>query len=338
MAAAPAAAGGAAAAGGGVGGDAPPQPTWWEECQAAAAAERAARAAATLAASMAARRVMPALPTEVWALIMDRAASCRCAQGWPFLGMPYSADGISRVGFGIFRDGRSPPACWRLTLLQRLISCTLCSIHVIKCIFSYRYTRDAAALACLCRAAAAAPPTSKWHSAVRIGLSGAVLEPSSGTFDVTVAPGEDVQATVNRCPPGGCVLLQPGTHTGPLVLVADKVVHVFGRGSATLQSATRTVLTSSADAATVDGLILRREAGDVNHYCVKIKSGRLRLQACDITNTSHVCIGIEGGADPVVILCKYVGGFSLPPRLSILFLSDVDAGPLWKPLKRINTD
>ena len=172
--------------------------------------------------------------------------------------------------------------------------------------YPYVVRRDAAALACLCKAASDASSSSKWHSAVRVSLSGAVIEPASGTIDVTVAPGEDVQAAVDRCPPGGCVLLLPGMHAGPLVLVADKEVHVFGRGRATLQTADGDVLVSSAATSTVDGLFLRREAGGGEDYCVWIKSGRLRLQACDITSASLACIAIEGGADPTVAMCKYV--------------------------------
>jgi len=61
-------------------------------------------------------------------------------------------------------------------------------------------------------------------------------------FDVTVAPGTNVQAAVRACPPGGSVLLLPGTHEGPLRLEADKEVHIFGRGLATLRSATGTVV------------------------------------------------------------------------------------------------
>ena len=64
------------------GGDGPggaPHADRWEEWQAAEAAERAARASAELAAIVASRRVPPALPTEVWVLVMDRAESCRCA-------------------------------------------------------------------------------------------------------------------------------------------------------------------------------------------------------------------------------------------------------------------
>ena len=55
-------------------------------------------------------------------------------------------------------------------------------------------------------------------------------EPASGAFDVTVAPGEDAQAAVGRCPPKGCVLLLPGTHDGPLAQLPVEEVHVFGRG------------------------------------------------------------------------------------------------------------
>ena len=175
--------------------------------------------------------------------------------------------------------------------------------------------RDAAALACSLRVARDAYPQSKWPRKVRIGLSGAVLEPASGTFDVTVPTGEDVQAAVDACPRGGCVLLLPGTYDGPLLLEADQVVHVFGRGRATLRAAEGSVLTSEAAEATCDGLIVRREevanlvegevegaetAGD----SVWIRRGRMRLQACDLFNASEACLKIEGGADPFVSSCK----------------------------------
>ena len=62
------------------GGDAPLSDLW-DEWQQTAAAERAARAAASLSALITSRLVPPALPTEVWVLVMDRAESCRCAPG-----------------------------------------------------------------------------------------------------------------------------------------------------------------------------------------------------------------------------------------------------------------
>ena len=167
--------------------------------------------------------------------------------------------------------------------------------------------RDAAALACVCRAATAAALASKWPRTVRIGPGGHVLEPASGTFDVTVAPGEGVQAAVNRCPPGGSVLLLPGTHAGPLVLPTGKEVHVFGRGRATILTAQGFVVTSDSAVATLDGLVIRREAGGYGGRGVFIEGGALRLQACDITSASEssFCVFIQGG-DPVLASCTCV--------------------------------
>ena len=147
------------------------------------------------------------------------------------------------------------------------------------------------------------------------------LEPVSGAFDVTVAPGDDVQAAIDRCPPGGCVLLLPGTHEGPLVLgpreaangggapvqVADKEVHVFGRGRATLRAATgESVLTCRAATATCDGLVVRQEAAagvpddDELSFGVTMEGSASRLQACDLSSTSGPCVYITDGKDPVV--------------------------------------
>ena len=159
-------------------------------------------------------------------------------------------------------------------------------------------------------------------------------------FDVTVPPGEDLQVAVDRCPPGGSVLLLPGTHEGPLVLgrrekgwgeedgegegeeggekekasdarkggppPVDKEVHIFGRGLATLRTSGSTVVSSTAARSTVDGLIIRLEDSTpyVIIHCLSIRGGRLRLQACDISSGSG--IEIDGGADPVVINCKCV--------------------------------
>ena len=165
--------------------------------------------------------------------------------------------------------------------------------------------RDAAAFACVCKDAAAAAPASKWHAAVRIGRGGAVLEPASGTGDVTVAPDKGVQAAVRRCPRGGSVLLLPGTHNGPLVLEADREVHLFGRGLATLRTAYHMVVDSKANTATLKGLIIRCE-GDSGGG-VHIRRGALRLQACDIKNASRdVAVWIQGGGDPVLAFCRRV--------------------------------
>ena len=146
---------------------------------------------------------------------------------------------------------------------------------------------------------------------MRVGRSGAVFEPASGAFDVTVAPGEDVQAAVDRCPPGGCVLLLPGTHAGPLDLPEDREVHVFGRGRATLlaKEAAPQLLSSLARRATVDGLLVRHPGhGRVRfpsplESAVIVSWGRLRLQGCDISGAPRTLIRIEGG-DPVIEGCR----------------------------------
>ena len=151
---------------------------------------------------------------------------------------------------------------------------------------------------------------------MRIAPGGLVLEPASGAFDVTVAPGENVQAAVDACPAGGCVLLLPGTHAGPLVLTTGKVVHVFGRGRALLKTSTGAVVMSEAATSTLDGLIIRREASrndeeeeaEEKSHGVWIKGGRLQLLVCDVTCAKRDanCVVIEGGADPVLSSCKCV--------------------------------
>ena len=127
--------------------------------------------------------------------------------------------------------------------------------------------RDAAALACTCAAARAGYSLSKWPNAVRIGRSGAVLEPVLGFFDVTLTPGESLQAGVDCCPPGGSVLLCPGTHDGPLVIDDDMEVHLFGRGRATLRvegGGAALICEGPGARATVDGLtIVQRPQGAV---------------------------------------------------------------------------
>ena len=177
--------------------------------------------------------------------------------------------------------------------------------------FSPLLFRDAAALACTCTTAAAAYPESRWPRAVRIGRSGAVCEPASGTFDVSIDPSREagaLQAAVDGCPPGGCVLLLPGLHTGPLELAVDKKVHVFGQGRATMKTAAGSVIVSKAASSTIDGVNIQREASpaysDVG--AVAIQSGGLRLQACDVRGVAfHItCITMSGGADAVVNGCR----------------------------------
>ena len=169
---------------------------------------------------------------------------------------------------------------------------------------------DAAALACLCRASRAAARGSKWADAVRVSpVSGRVREPASGHFDVEVAPGASLQAAVDRCRPGGAILLRPGMHHVGFVSIAREV-HVFGRGEATLQvPRSGRALACTAAAATLDGLSVRGppEAPPIPAgTCVAaviIAAGAARLQDCDM-RTSVTAVGVISGADPVLFNCR----------------------------------
>ena len=173
-----------------------------------------------------------------------------------------------------------------------------------------RMSRDAAAIACLCRAARAAVRASSWPAVVRIRRDGMVLEPASGAFNETEAPGQSVQAAVDRCRPGGSILLLPGVHEGPMVL-GETETHLFGRNAARLWMRRGALITSTAPVATVDRLILWPMLEWKSSYGVHITSGRLRLQACDVDCLWSACIVIEGAAtNPLVIGCRCGAGYA----------------------------
>ena len=139
-------------------------------------------------------------------------------------------------------------------------------------------------------------------------VSGRVREPASGAFDVEVAPGASLQAAVERCRPGGAILLRRGTHHTGLVIISREV-HVFGRGQATLRvPPTGRCLTLTAAVATLDGLNVRGPpaappipAGTLT-AAILIRAGAARLQECDIS-TSVLAIGVIGGY-PVLLNCR----------------------------------
>lgn len=164
-------------------------------------------------------------------------------------------------------------------------------------------SQKAALFACSCRAAALAYTRSKWPRVVRISRSRIVREPSTGLFDVTVTPGMNVQAAVNSCPRGGCVLLLAGMHEGPLVLTADMNVHIFGRGEATLWYATGDVISSNATTSTLDGVIILSNSMEYDHIGIRIHGGCLRLQFCNVTSKEYECIFICDGANPSIVAC-----------------------------------
>ena len=127
---------------------------------------------------------------------------------------------------------------------------------------------------------------------------------------MTVSPRESLQAAIDRCRAGGSVLLLPGAYEGGVVL--SKEVHLFGRGEATLRRAVGAgpVITSTAPAATLDGLIVRRgpHAKGVGHYGILITAGSLLVRRCDVSSQSRSNICVRGpSANPTILGCKLHG-------------------------------
>lgn len=175
---------------------------------------------------------------------------------------------------------------------------------------------DAASLACTCvDARNAYRHETNLTRAVRVNRAGMVLEPASGAFDVTVAPGDDVEAAVASCPRDGSVLLLPGVHRGPVTLRANDV-HVFGRGLAVLES---TLVVRSQRGTTIDGLRFREPDDERLDHHVVIEAGSCaRVQECDVSTVgrpptdaaiiNHALLLVREGANPVIVRCSFTDG------------------------------
>ena len=151
-----------------------------------------------------------------------------------------------------------------------------------------------------------------------------MLEPRSGRFWRELSPGDDVQAAVNACPEGGCILLRPGTHaltskqlsSSRVGLSIVAPVSIFGRGQATLQSPGRDCTVDinyrsrvSHSLFTLDGLTVQSLASSrLSSVGVSLYGGSSRLQSCVITGPSLACLRIMAvSADytpPVIIKCR----------------------------------
>lgn len=119
-------------------------------------------------------------------------------------------------------------------------------------------------------------------------------------YNVTVIPGEGVQAAVDLCPPGGKVLLLPGTHDGPVSINRELELH--GHGQAVLRAmGGLPALTSEAARAKVAGLIIEA-AG--SQYGVVIACGGLQIEKCDVVHAAAAGIDISGGSCPTISSCK----------------------------------
>ena len=148
------------------------------------------------------------------------------------------------------------------------------------------------------------------------------LEPPDGAFDVTVSPGEPLQAAIARAKPGATVLLLPGEHAGPLVLGPSTEVHIYGRGKATLTGDGRgPVVTSTAARASLTGVAITQRVARSNaswglfwagrgHVAVCVRGGSLTLRCCDVRSNAGDGVAISGGAgsSPEISGCRRAVG------------------------------
>ena len=162
------------------------------------------------------------------------------------------------------------------------------------------------------------PAIAAWWKAQHAAAFAAGTAPAlPTTFDVTVSPREPLQAAIDRCRVGGSILLLPGTYEGGVVL--SKEVHLFGRGEVTLQGVVvdeegdgeEAVITSTAPAATLDGLVVRlgpHAEGYYGHLGILITAGSLLVRHCDVSSQSLSSICVQGAsADSTILGCKVHG-------------------------------
>ena len=153
-----------------------------------------------------------------------------------------------------------------------------------------------------------------WRAQHADAVASGRVPAAPAAFDVTVAPPASIQAAVDRCREGGSILLQPGAYEGGVVL--SKEVHLYGRGEATLRFAAGTapVITSTAAAATVDGLVVRFDSklGAGTSPGISVKGGSLLIRHCDVADLCKDNVGnfapgirVDGGTSrPTILGCR----------------------------------
>ena len=156
------------------------------------------------------------------------------------------------------------------------------------------------------------PAIAAWWKSQHYTATAAGTAPAfPASFDVTVSPVEPLQAAIDRCREGGNILLLPGAYEGGVVL--SKEVHLYGRGEAMLRRAVGegNVITSTAPAATLDGLVVRlgpHAEGEEGNFGILITAGSLLVRHCDVSSQSRSNISVQGAsANPTILGCKVHG-------------------------------
>ena len=119
-----------------------------------------------------------------------------------------------------------------------------------------------------------------------------VVDPMGRQDHVTISE------AIDQANPGDRILVRPGIYEEELVL--DKALEIVGDGDRTevvVQAKKGNTVLFKAVVGRVSNLTLRQlDGGD--RFCVKIVSGKLTLDGCDISSQSLSCVGICQGAEP----------------------------------------
>ena len=142
--------------------------------------------------------------------------------------------------------------------------------------------------------------------------------PQPSSFDVTLKPGQSLQAAINDVRRGGNILLLPGVYPASDIEINFEV-HIWGRGQAIIRATDNDeAIISTAANATLDGLTIERtaaSAGEVGGHAVIVKDGSLRVQNCKLQSDSMTCATVAGpeidngagAVEPSFVDCTFVG-------------------------------
>ena len=150
------------------------------------------------------------------------------------------------------------------------------------------------------------------------GGSSATVPENLDGFDCAVGPGGSLADGVRRCPPGGRMLVRPGSYSEQLVLDSSKEIHVFGQRQARVLA-----VVSRGACGSVDGLLMEGAAvygGALELVDCVVAAGLPRGAARAVHRVQGV--SLEGG-HPTLRRCVVTGCGPVGVRVA-----DLDGAPL----------